>query len=76
MSDINREEERFMDDEPLFGEEPSCHYCLGEGYIYLDMDMIDDPINMCDWASGVELGDIVKCTCCGGSGLAKDCKWW
>lgn len=56
-------------------ENDCCHYCGGEGYITLDLDTIDDPINMCDWASGGELGETVKCTCCGGTGKAEDCKW-
>jgi len=56
--------------------EEECHFCDGDGFVFLDIDTIDDPINMCDWKSGGELGDIVKCTCCGGSGKAKDCTWF
>lgn len=59
-----------MEDE--FNDE-LCHFCGGDGFIYLDMETIDDPINMCDWSTGGELGETVKCKCCGGSGLSKDC---
>ena len=52
-------------------EERRCWRCGGEGYgmVGLDWDS-DDPIN------GPYDGEVVKCNCCGGSGLAKDCWYW
>lgn len=56
-------------------DDDRCHFCGGDGFIILDFDNCDDPINMCDWKSGGEVGDTVKCTCCGGSGKMEDCMW-
>ena len=57
-------------------DEEVCHFCEGDGCYELDLDIIDDPINVCDWSTGGELGEIVTCKCCGGSGNAKDCIFW
>jgi len=67
--------EEYIDDD-VCEEEELCPDCGGEGWIILDMNTIDDTVNMCDGASGGELGDCVKCTNCGGTGLAKDCRYW
>lgn len=50
---------------------PSCHYCGGEGWGIVGCDWdSDDPIN------GPYDGEIQRCPCCGGSGMAKDCTFW
>lgn len=47
-----------------------CHYCGGEGWgISGDSWPVDDPVNDAP-------GEIEKCPCCHGSGLAKDCTFW
>lgn len=50
-------------DEP----DDQCHFCCGEGYV--DGEELGDP----GWYLP---GEIYKCTCCGGSGEAKDCTFW
>lgn len=45
-----------------------CDECGGDGVLTLDVDTIDDPINMCDWGTGGELGEIVTCPSCRGAG--------
>lgn len=48
-----------------------CWRCQGDGggIVGTDWDS-DDPIN------GPYDGEYEKCDCCGGSGLAKDCRYW
>jgi len=49
----------------------TCWQCHGEGYGVVGDDWeSDDPIN------GPYSGEITKCPCCGGSGLAKDETYW
>jgi hypothetical protein len=49
---------------------PCCHYCDGDGWgIDGDTWPLDDPVNDAP-------GAIVRCPCCGGSGLARDCTFW
>jgi hypothetical protein len=48
-----------------------CYYCRGEGWGVVGCDWdSDDPIN------GPYDGDVQRCPCCHGSGLAKDCTFW
>lgn len=50
---------------------PCCHYCGGEGWGIIGVDWdTDDAIN------GPYDGEVEKCPCCHGSGLAKDCTFW
>lgn len=59
------------DDDYDDGEERACWHCGGEGWGIVGTDWdSDDPIN------GPYDGEIQRCTCCNGSGLAKDCTWW
>jgi hypothetical protein len=58
-------------------ERDQCWQCGGDGYLIAGVDIdLDDPVNNCDWSMGVDAGEVGKCPCCHGSGLAKDCTYW
>jgi hypothetical protein len=52
-------------------EDELCWQCNGDGWVIVGVDWdTDDAIN------GPYDGEIVRCPCCNGSGLAKDCQYW
>jgi hypothetical protein len=60
-----------FDDDLVPDPDADCWRCHGEGWGMVGCDWdSDDPIN------GPYNGEIERCNCCGGSGLAKDCWYW
>jgi hypothetical protein len=54
-----------------------CWQCRGEKYLVAGEDIeIQDAVNNYDWSMGCHAGEVGKCPCCGGTGLAKDCTYW
>jgi hypothetical protein len=53
----------------LFSEEPDCWKCGGEGSLSGEELNEMEPF----WYDDDKLYD---CPCCGGSGQAKDCRYW
>ncbi len=68
-------EEDPQDDYDSFGddfdEDRFCHYCDGEGFGIVGTDW-----DCSDGVNGPYDGEVERCPCCGGSGMAKDCAFW
>ncbi len=60
----SQHEDDWEDDD---GQDHSCHFCGGEGWVF--GDDLDDPL----W---YDRDAAYKCPCCHGSGDAKDCTFW
>lgn len=57
-------------DDDEFDSDRFCWRCGGDGFGIVGSDWDnDDPINEDD-------GTIERCDCCGGTGLAEDCRYW
>ena len=68
MSNEQAPDDDYNDGDP---DRHACHHCGGEGWGIVGTDWdCDDAIN------GPYDGEIERCTCCGGTGKAKDCTWW
>ena len=52
-------------------EDQLCHQCDGDGWGIVGVDWDPD-----DYINGPYVGEIERCTCCGGSGKAEDCTYW
>lgn len=71
MSGYFGDDSDFFDVDDCFDDDPEkpCWRCNGEGYGIVGHD----------WSAIVGLsndGEVERCKCCGGSGLAKDCTYW
>ena len=59
------------DDDDYDDGDNECWYCHGDGSGMVGVDWDSD-----DLINGPYPGDVERCPCCRGSGLAKDCTFW
>ena len=71
--DDDFEDDDWFDDDDQYDDHPpgDCHECEGSGIMFRDFMFV-----LKRWDEADDTCHKVRCPCCGGSGLAKDCTYW